>query len=138
MKEEQGLPKGMDVIREQFERGEIFLPECNYFVIVGGGPVTQEWANEIDADGYSESAVDAAALVKELMGFKQKWVFAIMYLQSEINSTNVASQAHSALRRWFFYPTSSVQPFPRFARSLKRVCTHPFLSTGGPLSSIGG
>ena len=41
-----------------------------YFVIVGGGPVTQEWADEINADGYGESAVHAPALVKELMGKK--------------------------------------------------------------------
>jgi trimethylamine corrinoid protein len=39
-----------------------------YFVIVGGGPVTQEWADEINADGYGESAVHAPALVKELIG----------------------------------------------------------------------
>ncbi|MBC8496670.1 MAG: corrinoid protein [Chloroflexi bacterium] len=38
-----------------------------YFVIVGGGPVTQEWANEIGADGYGESAIQAAELVKGLM-----------------------------------------------------------------------
>lgn len=39
----------------------------NYTVIVGGGPVTQEWADEIKADGYGESAVEAPQLVKELM-----------------------------------------------------------------------
>lgn len=39
-----------------------------YFVIVGGGPVTQEWADEINADGYGESAVHAPAIVKELIG----------------------------------------------------------------------
>ena len=38
-----------------------------YFVIVGGGPVTQEWADEIGADGYGKSAVQAVDLVKELM-----------------------------------------------------------------------
>jgi methanogenic corrinoid protein MtbC1 len=38
-----------------------------YFVIVGGGPVTQEWADEINADGYGESAIHAPALVKELI-----------------------------------------------------------------------
>ena len=38
-----------------------------YFVIVGGGPVTQEWADEIKADGYGESAVEAPVLVKELI-----------------------------------------------------------------------
>jgi methanogenic corrinoid protein MtbC1 len=41
-----------------------------YFVIVGGGPVTQEWADEINADGYGEFAVHAPALIKELMGKK--------------------------------------------------------------------
>jgi len=39
-----------------------------YRVIVGGGPVTQEWADEIGADGYGESAVQAVGLVKELLG----------------------------------------------------------------------
>ena len=41
-----------------------------YYVIVGGGPVTQEWADEINADGFGESAVQAPALVKELIGKK--------------------------------------------------------------------
>jgi methanogenic corrinoid protein MtbC1 len=36
-------------------------------VIVGGGPVTQEWADQIGADGYSESAVQAVNLVKGLL-----------------------------------------------------------------------
>ena len=44
-----------------------------YFVIVGGGPVTQEWADEIGADGYGKSAVRAAELAKELiLGFKSQ------------------------------------------------------------------
>jgi corrinoid protein of di/trimethylamine methyltransferase len=41
-----------------------------YFVIVGGGPVTLEWADEISADGYGKSAVHAPALIKELIGRK--------------------------------------------------------------------
>jgi methanogenic corrinoid protein MtbC1 len=41
-----------------------------YTVIVGGGPVTQEWADEIKADGYGESAVEAPQLVKGLLGKK--------------------------------------------------------------------
>lgn len=41
-----------------------------YFVIVGGGPVTHEWADEISADGYGKSAVHAPALIKELIGKK--------------------------------------------------------------------
>jgi len=46
--------------------GEMNL-RANYFVIVGGGPVTQEWADEIVADGYGKSAIQAAELVKELI-----------------------------------------------------------------------
>ena len=38
-----------------------------FHVIVGGGPVTQEWAAEIGADGYGESAVHAVAVVKTLL-----------------------------------------------------------------------
>jgi corrinoid protein of di/trimethylamine methyltransferase len=37
-------------------------------VIVGGAPVTQSWAKEIGADGYSEDAVGAVAVAKQLMG----------------------------------------------------------------------
>ncbi len=38
-----------------------------YRVIVGGGPVTQEWADEIGADGCGENAVQAVSLLKELL-----------------------------------------------------------------------
>jgi trimethylamine corrinoid protein len=38
-----------------------------YRVIVGGGPLTQKWADEIGADGYGANAVEAVALVKDLM-----------------------------------------------------------------------
>lgn len=37
-------------------------------VIVGGAPVTQSWADEIGADGYSEDAVGAVALARRLLG----------------------------------------------------------------------
>jgi methanogenic corrinoid protein MtbC1 len=37
-------------------------------VIVGGAPVTREWANEIGADGYAEDAVGAVAVVRTLVG----------------------------------------------------------------------
>ncbi len=37
-------------------------------VIVGGAPVTREWANEIGADGYSEDAFGAVTLAKQLLG----------------------------------------------------------------------
>lgn len=37
-------------------------------VMVGGAPVTQSWAKEIGADGYSEDAVGAVAVAKRLAG----------------------------------------------------------------------
>ena len=37
-------------------------------IMVGGAPVSQSWAEQIGADGYSENAVGAVALAKELMG----------------------------------------------------------------------
>ncbi len=37
-------------------------------VMVGGAPVTQEWVKQIGADGYSEDAIGAARVAKQLMG----------------------------------------------------------------------
>ncbi|MGE5252195.1 MAG: corrinoid protein [Bacteroidota bacterium] len=37
-------------------------------VIVGGAPVTREWVQSIGADGYSEDAVGAVSLAKQLVG----------------------------------------------------------------------
>lgn len=39
-----------------------------YKVIVGGGAVTKEWAEEIGSDGYAEAAYEAVALVERLIG----------------------------------------------------------------------
>jgi corrinoid protein of di/trimethylamine methyltransferase len=36
-------------------------------VLVGGAPVTQEWAAEIHADGYSEDAIGAVMVAKQIM-----------------------------------------------------------------------
>ncbi len=37
-------------------------------VIIGGAPVTQDYANEIGADGYSENANGAVGLARKLVG----------------------------------------------------------------------
>ncbi len=37
-------------------------------VMVGGAPVSMEWAQEIGADGYAEDAVGAVALARRLVG----------------------------------------------------------------------
>ena len=36
-------------------------------IIIGGAVITQDYADEIGADGYSEDAVGAVALVRRLM-----------------------------------------------------------------------
>jgi corrinoid protein of di/trimethylamine methyltransferase len=36
-------------------------------VIVGGGPVTQEWADEIGADGYGKDPIAAVGLLEKLL-----------------------------------------------------------------------
>jgi methylmalonyl-CoA mutase cobalamin-binding domain/chain len=43
-----------------------------FFVIVGGGPVTPEWAADVGADGYGRGAADAADLVGQLMNGDKK------------------------------------------------------------------
>jgi corrinoid protein of di/trimethylamine methyltransferase len=41
-------------------------PKCK--VIVGGAPASASWASEIGADGYSEDAIGAVALIRRLVG----------------------------------------------------------------------
>jgi corrinoid protein of di/trimethylamine methyltransferase len=41
-------------------------------VIVGGAPVTQDWAAEIHADGYSEDAIGAVMVAKQIVAQKVK------------------------------------------------------------------
>jgi methanogenic corrinoid protein MtbC1 len=43
-----------------------------YYVIVGGGPVTPEFAVEIGADAYGRSAVDAREICKQLLSSGKK------------------------------------------------------------------
>lgn len=40
----------------------------NLKVIIGGAPASQEWANRITADGYSDNAIEAVRLVDRLLG----------------------------------------------------------------------
>ncbi len=37
-------------------------------IMVGGAPVTRDWVNAIGADGFSEDAIGAVTLAKQLMG----------------------------------------------------------------------
>jgi trimethylamine corrinoid protein len=43
-----------------------------YVVIVGGGPTTAEWAEDIGADGYAETAVDGVRLAVRKLEEKSK------------------------------------------------------------------
>ncbi len=40
-------------------------------VMVGGAPVSKEWVQKIEADGYAEDAIGAVNVAKELMAAKQ-------------------------------------------------------------------
>ncbi len=39
-----------------------------YKVILGGSPTSNEWAEEIGADGWADDAIEAVTLVKKLLG----------------------------------------------------------------------
>jgi len=58
------MVKQKDVIDEVTKRG------LKVKVMVGGAPVTREWVHKIEADGYSEDAIGAVNVAKELMGAK--------------------------------------------------------------------
>ena len=58
--------KQKELIDEVAKRG------MKVMVMVGGAPVTKEWVQRIEADGYSEDAIGAVAIAKELMASKQR------------------------------------------------------------------
>jgi methylmalonyl-CoA mutase cobalamin-binding domain/chain len=62
------LPYQREIINQLKDRG---LRE-QFFVIVGGGPVTPEWTEQIGADGYGRDAKDAASLVMNLLESKNE------------------------------------------------------------------
>jgi methylmalonyl-CoA mutase cobalamin-binding domain/chain len=43
-----------------------------FYVVVGGGPVTPEWAADIGADGYGRDAGDAAELTRQVLSSGKK------------------------------------------------------------------
>lgn len=58
------MVKQKDVIEALEEAG--LRPQIK--VMVGGAPVTRTWAEEIGADGFSEDAIGAVGVAKELVG----------------------------------------------------------------------
>ncbi|MFX1520996.1 MAG: corrinoid protein [Promethearchaeota archaeon] len=57
------MPYQQDIIRFLDDLGI----RSRYKVIVGGAPVTTEWANKIGADGYAENAMKAVEKVTHLL-----------------------------------------------------------------------
>jgi corrinoid protein of di/trimethylamine methyltransferase len=62
------LTTTMTVQREVIEALEEAGIRDQVKVIIGGAPVSQEWADTIGADGYAEDAVGAIELAKRLVG----------------------------------------------------------------------
>ncbi len=58
------MPKQQDVIEALDDMG--LRPQVK--VMVGGAPVTQDWVDDIGADGYSEDAIGAVNVAKKLLG----------------------------------------------------------------------
>jgi len=58
------MVKQKEIIDEVTRRG------LKVKVMVGGAPVTREWVHKIEADGYSEDAIGAVNVAKELVGEK--------------------------------------------------------------------
>lgn len=59
-----GQKEVIDLLKEKGVRDR-------YVVMVGGGPVSAEWAQEIGADGYAETAEEAVGLADELLAGKK-------------------------------------------------------------------
>jgi len=56
--------RGQKTVVEVLEREQL-RPKVK--IIVGGAPVTRQWAEEIGADGYAKDAISAVALVQSLI-----------------------------------------------------------------------
>jgi corrinoid protein of di/trimethylamine methyltransferase len=58
------MVKQQEVIEELDKRGL----RTRVKVMVGGAPVTRDWVQKIEADGYSEDAIGAISVAKQLVG----------------------------------------------------------------------
>ena len=55
-----GMEKIINMLKEEGIRNKVT-------VMVGGSPISQKYANDIGADGYSSNAVEAVRVAKELL-----------------------------------------------------------------------
>jgi corrinoid protein of di/trimethylamine methyltransferase len=60
--------KGQKSVVELFDK-EGLRPKVK--VIIGGAPVTRQWAEEIKADGFAKDAMSAVALVQRVIGISE-------------------------------------------------------------------
>jgi len=58
------MPDLVDLLTEMGVRDK-------YRIMLGGGPVTPDWATEVGADGYGENATEAVEVAKRLMQEKR-------------------------------------------------------------------
>ena len=61
------MPAQRDIINLLKEEGI----RDDYIVMYGGAPVSQEWCDSTEADGYSETATEAVVLAKKLLAKKR-------------------------------------------------------------------
>ena len=58
------MPYQKEVIDLLTEMGQ----RANHYIIIGGGPVTPEFAQDVAADGWAENAASAVGLCQQLVG----------------------------------------------------------------------
>ena len=61
----EGMKEVIDLLKEKKLRNQ-------FQICIGGGPVSQSFANQIGADGYSKNAADAVRLVNDLLNSERK------------------------------------------------------------------
>jgi len=64
------LTMTMDIQKQVIEELENRGLRDKYKVIIGGSPTSEEWAEEIGADGWADDAIEAVALAKKLLDKK--------------------------------------------------------------------
>ena len=57
----------------------------DFYVIVGGGPITADWTEKVGADGYGRDAKDAAVVCKKLMESGKKPPFEKPLLENALS-----------------------------------------------------
>ena len=62
------LTTTMTMMKKVIEALEAAGLRANHRVIIGGAPITQQFADQIGADGYSDNASGAVALARKLVG----------------------------------------------------------------------